>query len=446
VKFYLVGILVLLFTFSSAFAQSLSGYDVSPFAGVHSAEMQPAAIEGLPNKIEIGIIGAGSTVLGKSFFPNLSILNNISSENVFSYLGLLKLVSTESFTRYTVAFPSIAYQIQNGDALSFRINMRSFIYSKYSGLNIKGLIQGIQDESWVDRTYSNQFARLSLLSWTEFAGTYGKQFELTNGSKIKAGVTLKFLQGLGDARYNFGTIEYQTSGDSLLNYLNMDVNYAYNDQIEELISNEGFRFFGSGGVGVDFGATWEWQGNNPDNYPNYKAKIGASITDVGTIFFKYAKQNLLSVQITDLSTSTFSGITSPTELIDSIDRVLDVSTTKNDGRYQLSLPTSLNINADYQIKNDFYASINQRLTFIKHPQETGKYDHIYTLVVTPRYDNYEHGIYLPIQYSNFNGMDLGLSLRWKGIALGSSNIISRWTKPDNKILGDVFLMTKIRIK
>ena len=77
--------------------------------------------------------------------------------------------------------------------------------------------------------------------------------------------------------------------------------------------------------------------------------------------------------------------------------------------------------------------------------ETADFSNNYYVQLTPRFENRSFGVYMPFAYDNVFDLNAGLSLRWKGIVIGSSNIFSRWFYPKNKQIDNVYLALKIPI-
>ena len=90
-----------------------------------------------------------------------------------------------------------------------------------------------------------------------------------------------------------------------------------------------------------------------------------------------------------------------------------------------SLPTTLNLSADYRIFGGLYVNASG-LVNLTSKSKTDVYNAYYanTFSLTPRFDTSSFGAYLPISYNQVAKTNIGFGLRLGPLTLGSSSVIS----------------------
>ena len=431
---------------SPVISQDWIGFETGNYAGLHRLQMQPADLAGMPYKYDINVFSFNTTVVGNDFLPNYKLIEGINGANLASVKDLLDLQSTNYFLKSHFILPSIAYSIDEKSAVSAAFSIRAYGQFTVSDPGIIEILSDAVDEDLENKEYSGESSRLNLYSWSEFKLSYARELFQKDEHKVKAGATLRFIQGLGEVNYFFGDLNLKVAGDSALSFLNMDLGYRYNEKIEQLSEGDQFRFFGLPGFAFDIGASYEHSDEETkDQFPGYRYKVGFSLSDVGVVRYNAAKRRDVQVSVSDVSLSSFTGITSFEQFVDTLDRIFDLEDVESSGSYTVALPSVLAFMGDYNFGKNFYASIYQATRFYPNSFNIGQIDPSWRVILTPRYEDSRYGVYLPTQYSSLAGYRAGLSLRWKGITLGSANIISRWFRESGDFVGDIHLIGKYPI-
>lgn len=91
--------------------------------------------------------------------------------------------------------------------------------------------------------------------------------------------------------------------------------------------------------------------------------------------------------------------------------------------YRVSLPTTLQLDVDYRVKNNIYVNAGAHCGLTNSSNVgNGRYYSSFTL--TPRFETGSFGLYLPLGYNALTSFTGGLSLRFGNLMIRSGSILS----------------------
>jgi hypothetical protein len=284
---------------------------------------------------------------------------------------------------------------------------------------------------------SGQNMRLAINAWTEFGASYGRVIAQKGPHYLKGGITLKYLAGAGNGYINIdhfnGTIDQDviqqdaylrnTTGRIAMGFGGMQLSGAETSDIFNMNSR---------GFGTDIGFVYEFRpGGSMLNSKAYKLKIGAALLDVGSIKYEKDMQRsgAYNMDITGsekLSLSDLGNID-----IDDYNSfftarpALFTPDNSNAAKsYRVSLPTSLQLEADYHVVSGLYANVTSQIA-LSNGRKKGYNSYVYSgFTVTPRFELKRFGFYLPINYNDLTKMNAGAAFRIGPMYMGSGSILS----------------------
>ncbi len=312
-----------------------------------------------------------------------------------------------------------------------------------------------------DLDLSDQLLNLSFNSWMEYNLSYAQVLKDDGEHFVKAGGKLKFLQGLGSFYVYTGNVEYNFFNADTANYITGDFNYGYSQNLAQFIEplddnnnpinnydlnfNDIFQLHSKLGLGLDIGGVYEWRPNweeykyDMDGQTNlwrrdknkYKLRASFSINDIGGM--NYLKGDMsrdftanLGIHpdsLYDLSVfNNINGFRSFDSTVVDLESQGDVEYSNDTkSNFYMNLPTSINMEVDYHIWNDFYVDARVLIGFQRN-NDASKVRVPSNFSITPRYDYKYFGISTPLSYSGFYGFRAGLGLRTGPLFIGTADI------------------------
>lgn len=328
-----------------------------------------------------------------------------------------------------------------------------------------------------DLELSDKLLNISANSWMEYNFSYAQVFMDDEEHFIKAGIKLKFLQGLGAAYVYTDNVDYEFSNADTAAYIRGDFEYGYSADLgsyleplgteiptAELSFKDIYKMSSKLGIGVDIGGVYEWRPNwkehkfDMDNETNlwrrdenkYKLRAAFSITDIGGM--RYSKGDLsrnfkMDANVLDMAVfENVSGFRSFDTTILALRDSGQLTFNEDDGTFFMNLPTAINMNVDYQIVKNFYANFDASFAFQMqndaHKTTLGSH-----IAITPRFERKWWGASMPVSIGEYTGFRTGLGLRLGPIHIGTGDL-KPFLAPgkDWNVSGaDFYIATKIPI-
>ena len=240
---------------------------------------------------------------------------------------------------------------------------------------------------------------------------------------LRLGVGVKLVQGTGSFRMGFEGVN--SNNVELLKDANGDVLLRFKDGKAEVRSG-GLDVLGSpdffassaSTIGADLGLIYEYSEDgcpNCDGHIPYDFKVGVSVLDLGRLSYTTNKESFNYTLVNqDINLKNMQ---------ESLDRLSSGLKTNLEGeKFNSSLPTTLNINADYRFTEGVYLNLSTQLNVVSKNEYNARYANDITL--TPRWENYTFGVYLPISYNSVSALTVGPAFRVGPLTFGSHSILS----------------------
>ena len=435
-------------TLVGAQAQDLLGISSSNYGGLSSAYINPANLADNRLKFEIQLFGTGFGVANNfiGFKPNyLFREGGLTSSN---YPLLDPTPPTEDFTNANfednrsafvhnnIYLPSLLISINEKNAFSLSARARTYF-------NLDGVDEELYRFGYNSLNYpslyntriTNDKLSIQTMSWMEYALGYGRVLIDKEKHFLKAGVSIKALQGLQSAYLYVDNLDYEINSDSTISLYNADIQYGHSTNFEASQDNANYRVVSNLGLGFDFGVIYEWR---PDyakhkhdmdgetnvwkrNENKYKLKVGVSMTDLGGVkFSKGGKSGDFSANTSNWDISKLDFGTTPIAALDDT-LTARFGGSSGDANYKMNLPTAFSTQIDYHIWKDLYINQTNFIAFGFNSNPNKVHDFT-TISVTPRWDHRIAGVSIPISYNSLMGTRTGIALRVGPVTLGSSSM------------------------
>lgn len=443
--------------FYSVQSQDFVGFNQSNYSGVTGVYAQPASIVDGRMKFDMNLIGINlgfynnyigikreafkreKDASGKTTMPAFN-------DNEFADKYLVEKSNNRNKSIYfsnRIAGPSFMVAINRKNAIAFTSNVRNYI-------NIDGISPDLAKLAYEEFKYpslwvknlKNKNLSIQEMTWAEYGITYARVIKEDNEHYLKAGVTVKLLQGIQSAYMFIKDLEYNFQTDTTLSIFQSQVNYGHSDnlsfkEIKIGQTNTGTKVFDYSqsypGVGFDFGAVYEWRPSYMKykydmdgekdlwrkDQNKYKLKVGLSVTDLGSIKFKKGstsgdfQANVGYWNLKPISPTSIG------EFDDTLKGRFTQTGTKSS--YKMNLPTAISVQIDYQIWKDVYVNLTPFIAFQFKKNDTKVHD-ISSITLTPRWDHKWFGVFIPVQYNFLDGFRAGAAVRLGPIVVGSTNL------------------------
>ena len=429
-------------------AQDLLGISSSNYGGLSSVQINPANLADNRLKFEIQLAGTGfgfsNNFLG--FKPSYLVRDGGLTSS--SYPLLNPTPATEDFTTAhfedkrraflynNIYLPGILVSINEKNSVS--LSARARTYGNIDGVGgdlFRFAYNSLTYPSLYNKRITNEKLSIQTMSWMEYALGYGRVLIDQEQHFLKAGVTLKALQGLQSAYLFVDNLDYEVHSDSTISLYNADVQYGHSSNFEASTNNLNYRVVSNLGIGFDFGVIYEWR---PDfekhkhdmdgetnvwkrNENKYKLKVGVSMTDLGGV--KFSKGGQSGDFTANTSNWDISKLDFGTTPVAALDDTLSArfGGTIAGANYKMNLPTAFSTQIDYHIWRDLYINQTNFIAFGFNSNANKVHDFT-TLSITPRWDHRIAGVSIPFSYNSLMGARTGLALRLGPVTFGTSSM------------------------
>ncbi|MBK9794819.1 MAG: hypothetical protein IPP60_17400 [Sphingobacteriales bacterium] len=428
---------LLLISSSMLFGQSFLGGHFSTKDAILSNSLNPAAGIAGDMKWQVNLIGfsteAGNNYfsingkvrdLARNFDKNINVGQNLDGKRKQLHVNL------------GILGPSGFIRIKKNNAISFGVKARAvatfndinqdFVYSMYN--HFEDILQ------WLPN-FTDERATAAVNVYHEFYAGYARSFKLGERHALHIGATAKMTTNVFNAQFvannlNFNKV-FTSATDSFINVGNTTFDLKVSNTIDD-----GFHYkFGVSGFGFDVGAIYEYKLKNSNDH---FIMVGASVNDLGFNTYTLGKnsrsfigngRNIPAENLVDTDGETIN-----------LDAVLDSLGTRTNptGKTKIKLPTTLNVFADVRVVKMFYINANFQFNPYTFKKGTPVANLPVDITITPRFESRIVSVYMPINYNQYSGFNMGAGLRVGQFTLGSSSIITSFAK--KKFTGVDFYM------
>lgn len=306
-----------------------------------------------------------------------------------------------------------------------------------------------------DRFYNGNF-RVNIHRWAEYGLTGAGVLFNSGKHMIKAGATVKLLQGLGAFYLNSEMTGIEIYDAQNTGFFSEDgkgtrFNYGASGDMSKMALETASK---SMSVGLDLGVVYEWRPNYRDylydmdgktdlerrDLNKYKLRLGLSLTDIGGLnydkgnsrnFILNGNKDITSIDsYLDLFARSYATIEDLDKFTDGVNALADSTYGPSD--FRMRLPLSVSMQADYHVIDGFYLNLTPYFALRQTPNQSTK-THGYTIVsLTPRYEKKWYGVSLPLQYNELvrYKFAVGLGLRLGPVWIGTGDLVNTLFKKE----------------
>ncbi len=466
-------ILILLFISVHSFAQQFLGFGADAWSGVTAVSFNPAVSDNR-NKVDFNIfsmdIGAmtdAKNIQAPLLFQNFKEPRQFFDPSFTTNRGLAFPSSSSVGTSEPLQVIKQTHAQGPGSFIASFGHNKNEIGFSYNYHNVQNYSNIPQSLAQIMTEYLNQSrpiatsvnassGKITSMAWAEAGITYSR-VAVDNGKHLlKAGITLKYLQGLGTSYLNIKQLAYtdSNSNQGMQTRIRGDVDYGSTTKTS------------SPGFGFDLGVIYEWRpdiekdkyemdgerGIVPRDMELHKLAFGASLMDVGAIKYtkmdNYGTYNGIDYNPTDkFRDSTFNttynlGTVQP--LVDSALVHRQSYSSKGDVM-KVSLPTHINLFMDWQIVKGLHLNLSGLLNLNKSDSKLQvHYPGYSTLAIS--YNRPWIGLSIPFTYiPAVKQSGVGLVLRLGELFVGTRNIMGFFGSGANGDNCSVFVGLKVAI-
>jgi hypothetical protein len=416
-------------------AQSYVGFAVDNYSGVHSLISNPSNVVDSRLKADINLISVSA--FGGSDYFGIDVSNIIKSEGSIDIESDTEKFPSDAnnfFLNADVLGPSFMFNLSPKSSIGVVSRVRAF----FNLNNISGeLYENISDNFDIgeDFDFNSENLNGTIHAWAEVGLVYGRILVDNENRFLKGGVTLKYLQGAGGVFLNSPnfTGQYNATNETLTT--TGELQYG----ISQDFDNNDIDFSNlTAGFGADVGFTYEFRPNvDLDSltrkHNKYKLKIGASITDIGSIDYKESVVTTYDLNAT-ADASTFNEDTE--EFLDN-----NYTSSEETIAQKINLPTAFNFIADYHIMNKLYISLQTNLSLVKK-NSTHSNSIINSVTLAPRLETKWFSLYSPVSFREYGDLAWGAGLRFGPLMIGSGSMLSNLLSDSSKTT-DAYIGLKI---
>jgi outer membrane protein OmpA-like peptidoglycan-associated protein len=420
-----------IFTSINLFAQNnySGGNALDNYAGYTTSYFQPASIVNSLQKLSISgslnalktnnYSGTNMSVLSKTFGNESSRYRDHSGMGYQSRNSSIDLIG-------------VSYEINHNHAIGLSFRIRSF--GNLDGLSnewTNAIHNDYDDSKPLNTPISFENYSYNQFIYLENRFNYARVIMNKKTNFLKAGIAFKIINGI-DATYLYadnGSFQFNAANSSEATFASTEFKYGTAEKSNMFSSR-------NSGIGLDLGVVYEYRPKynrfkydmdgktNIERYDRtkYLFKFGMSITDIGRVRFQknstsydfttnntiYDAEELGALSFVDLDVQKLD----ETTVFKTFDDLAAASTVnkKRDTRFNMNLPTSLNLQADYQFaKNLFLGYTSSTALIRKSDAHKVHMKSIHSIV--PRYSSPKMGIALPLSIQRNGQFNVGLSGR-----------------------------------
>lgn len=349
----------------------------------------------------------------------------------------------ELITNFNLNLLSFKHKLNQKTSIGFGINLRSLININTSHYNLTDSVNDILyfiEENSKSLPFSGSGATSN---WLEYVANISRNIIDNRKYLFNIGANIRMNRGLAGVVGSLGNFQYRKYnflGVDSYEITNADFMYGISATLASwdntLAIKENFRNLKrqmKTGGSLDLGAEilikeeketdWFYEGLDY----NYAWKIGLSLIDLGSAKYEYFQESAISSGMKQnitpevLIDKFFGVVTNLANFNDSIATVVEKFEHLK-GNFNIYHPSRFNINIDHKIHPIIYinAALSLPVSLVSNSHYVMK--DIAYLSITPRIENRNFGLYLPISYNPKTNLNVGAALRTGPIMMGLNDL------------------------
>ena len=441
-------LITLLCFYIASNAQNFPGYRSGNYTGVNGVFFNPANIADSRYRWDFNLISFNATVGNdKGEFKLKDITSNKTNNFRDRFLG--GSGNTNAAVNVEVFGPSAMFNLNKSSAMA--ITTRARVIGNIRDID-GNLVQSVINSTANSYPYSfssNANSTITTNGWSEIGLSYAREIAHNGPNYFKAGLTVKYLSGVGNNYVQLGslttTIDQDALSQAYLRNTSGTIRVGNAGAVLDRFSFNDLFTKGQNGIGGDIGLVYEFRPSYSvtalDEYQQelnkYKVKVSISLLDLGRI--RYATNPTTSGgyrvniegntmadrfylnQLQGKNTEEFKAV------LDRNPQFFTRIDVDNNTGYKANLPTVLQAAFDYHLHRGFFINLGGQLDMNKAGNLYNAYQYN-SVTLTPRYEGKIFGVYFPINYNDLTHFNAGISLRAGPLFIGSGSIITAISK------------------
>jgi len=433
----------------SATAQEYAGFRSGNYTGVNGVFFNPANIADSRHKFDFNLfslnLGVGND---QAAFRLKDLKNTFDGDSLKNQVFGSEAGGSNGAVNVTVHGPSLMVGLGKKRSIAFTTRARAMAnIVDIDGKLAKQLTDDFDLDDELPYTINSQNDMVMAVNgWTEFGLGYAEVLMDKKKHFLKGGATLKYLGGALNAYMNIGNLKGTIDEDDII-----DETYLRNAtgriamgfggvNASDFDVKDLFRMKSSG-FGADLGFVYEFRPNYEKyrsddkvrrDVHQYKLRVSVALLDIGKIKYErdVARSGSYDLNITDPERLSFKDLKDVD--VDDFKKYFEDNPQyftpvagASSSKYDVALPTSLQIDVDYSFTKNLYLSVASQIS-LAETSGTKPYNPQYYngFTLTPRLETKKFGLYLPINYNELTELNAGVGLRFGSVFIGSGSVLS----------------------
>jgi hypothetical protein len=280
----------------------------------------------------------------------------------------------------------------------------------------------------------------AVAGWAEIGVSGAYEVYRSKKHSLSAGAGFKLLlPGFYANTYlnNLNVNLYENNtGDVYIQNSTANVGVVYSGSKDPLNGVFGNMIGGINGLGIDIGGSYSYMDSSNDKY---LFKIGASVTDIGTLAYPFESKNM---RLYNMNTEGAPGgivylkDIKGKDLDDAIEKIEAtgaVTALPKDTNMKISLPTAFNLYGDARIWKFIYCGFQYRAR-MNNANDPNAIRIDNYLSIIPRVYSKLFEAYIPLTFGEIQGTTVGAGFRFGPFFIGSNSILSAVASSENKAI------------
>lgn len=427
----------------SARSQDLLPFANNNYAGVSAVYLQPASIADSRFKFDMTLVSTNGLAENNAIGINHNIfkastIREIITKQTFDEDNLIKY-KDNSDKSLIVSFRANAlnmmFTLSEKSAFAITPSVRAFVNIDNVSQDLLNILEaGKITPDIIHQQLTNANLSLQANAWFETGFTYARVVYDNQSHFVKAGATLKVMQGLGSSYLYGRNINYRFDSEDTIALFNSTASFALSDNFNDTLKYTMSKL--SPNLGLDFGVVYEFRPKWMEyqhavndmhsiwyrDQEKYLVKVGVAVTDIGSIKYRKNSNSASFVANNPTFNTDEADVNDLAGLHTLIANHMEIQ--PSDDWFRMNLPTAVNIQADVRIAKGLYVNVTQFIALNNGYSDENKSHYFRSLTFTPRYDGRMLGISIPVQSNAMQHISAGLGLRLGPIWLGSDNFFS----------------------
>ncbi len=457
---HIFALLLLLIGISNIRAQEFLPFIHSPYAGVSVIGYQPADIAASRYRFDMSIIDFSTQefndYLGLERSQLFKFGNYDTKDYHKKYLKQnLNGDAKNALVNARIGAAGFMLALDEKSSIAFTSRARTFVNADNISEDLAVLLYNNLDyEPLLDQKLTNQNIRTTTSTWAEYGISYARVVLNQGPHMIKAGATLKILQGLGGAFMYADILDYSVHNEDSISIYNTQFRYGTSENLEKDFS---YKFVANPSLGLDLGAVYLYRPDHEEyrysmdgsdeqfrrDLYDYKFKAGISVTDLGYINYDkgYNSQDFIAnVENWNISDIKIDNVQDLTDTL--INRF---GTNGTETSFKMQLPTVINMQFDYQLYKRLFLNFSPYLAIRQGNADIHKVHHFSNFSLMPHYETYGFGVSMPLQYNSLGQFNAGLGFRFGMFWIGSNTLLGSMFKDVTRDV-DIHFAFKIPVR